>query len=309
MLKLGSHVSMKGASMLEGSVEEALSYGANAFMVYTGAPQNTKRKAVDSLRIEEAHARMEEAGIALEDVVIHAPYIINLANADEEKRAFAVDFLIEEVKRSAAIGAKDIVLHPGNHLDDTLEKAVSRVAESLDRVLAATEGLSVRIALETMSGKGTEVGRRFEELAAVIEKTRHAERLFVCFDTCHTHDAGYDVKEDFAGVMREFDRIIGLDRLSVFHINDSKNPRGANKDRHANLGLGHIGFDALAAIVHDAEYAHIPKILETPYVTADDDAKKRVFPPYKEEIAMLKAKRFDPGLIERIRKNHSRKEG
>jgi len=309
MLKLGSHVSMKGDDMLLGSVEEALHYGANAFMVYTGAPQNTKRKPIDRLRIDEAHARLQEAGIAKADVVIHAPYIINLANADEKKRAFAVEFLIEEVKRSDAIGAKDIVLHPGNHLQDSLEKAVERIAQSLDEVLAATRGQSVRIALETMSGKGTEVGRRFEELAAIIAKTRQADRLSVCFDTCHVHDAGYDVKDDFSGVMREFDRVIGRERLAVFHVNDSKNPRGANKDRHENVGRGHIGFEALASIVHDEDYEDIPKILETPYVTADANAKKRVFPPYKEEIAMLKERRFDPAFLEKIRTSSSRKKG
>lgn len=301
MLKLGCHVSMKGEKMFLGSVEEALSYGANVFMVYTGAPQNTLRKPVSALRIDEARALMTRVGIDVADVVVHAPYIINLATPEESKRRFAVDFLVAEIERTAAMGARQIVLHPGSHLGEGLEEGVRRIASNLDEVIERTAELDVLIALETMSGKGTEVGRSFEELCLIFERVRHPGRLSVCFDTCHTHDAGYAVKSAFNDVIETFDSCIGKHRISVFHVNDSKNPKGANKDRHANIGTGLIGFDALDGIVHHADFTAIPKILETPYVTETETSKKRVYAPYKEEIAMLKERVFRPGLLEEIR--------
>ncbi|MFW5894900.1 MAG: deoxyribonuclease IV [Bacillota bacterium] len=305
MLKIGSHVSMSGKDMLLGSVEEALSYDASTFMVYTGAPQNTKRKPIDAMRIEEAIERMNAEGIHPGDVVIHAPYIMNLANPDPEKQAFAVDFLSEEVKRSHALGAKDIVLHPGSHVKTGSEAGIERIIDGLNKVFEYTKDYPVRIALETMSGKGTEIARSFEELAAIIEGVDHDERLSVCFDTCHVHDAGYDIVHDFEGVMEQFDTVVGLDRIKVVHVNDSKNERGANKDRHANIGTGHIGFEVLNKIVHHPVFEDLPKILETPYVTKDDDSKKRLYPPYKEEIKMFRTETFDPSFIERIRKENA----
>ncbi len=302
MLKIGSHVSLKGDKMFLGSVEEALSYGASAFMVYTGAPQNTRRKALDTMRIDEAKTMWQAAGYAMEDIVVHAPYVMNLANPDPVKQQFAIDFLVNEIKRSEAMGAKEIVLHPGAHVKQGAEAGIERIVSGLNHVLEKTEGSSVNIALETMAGKGTEIGRSFEELRAIIDGVNDSRRLTVCFDTCHTHDAGYDVKEDFEGVMEEFDKVIGKSRIGVFHINDSKNVRGAMKDRHANLGVGEIGFDALNAIVHHPDFAQVPKILETPYVTEDDASTKRIYPPYKAEIAMLKARQFDASFIEDIRK-------
>ncbi len=306
MIKLGSHVSMNGREMLLGSVDEALSYGANAFMIYTGAPQNTRRKPIEDLNIDLAKRRMEEAGIRPEDVIVHAPYVMNLANPDPTKRAFAQDFLVSEIERTAAIGAKHIVLHPGAHVKEGAESAIERIVDGLEKVIERTKAYDVHIALETMAGKGTEVGRSFEELRAIIDGVEHDERLSVCFDTCHTHDAGYDVKGDFDGVMAEFDRIVGQHRIGVFHINDSKNPRGAGKDRHANLGTGYIGFEALNAIIHHPDFTAIPKILETPYVTETDDSTKRVYAPYKEEIAMVKKGMFDPSFIDAIRAKHQR---
>ncbi len=304
MIKLGSHVSMNGREMLLGSVEEALSYGASTFMVYTGAPQNTRRRPIEEMRIEDAKRRMREVGIDPADVVVHAPYIINLANPDPNKRDFAVSFLSEEVRRAEAIGASDIVLHPGSHVKQGVEEGIAYVIDSLNRVVEKTPGMQVRIALETMSGKGTELGRSFEELRRMLEGVEARDRFSVCFDTCHTHDAGYDVRDDFEGVMETFDAVIGLEKLTVFHLNDSKNERGANKDRHANLGKGYIGFERIRELVHDPRYAHIPKILETPYVTRDETAKKREFPPYKEEIEMLREGRYDDAFIERIRRRH-----
>lgn len=305
-LKLGSHVAMQGKAMLLGSVEEALSYDATAFMIYTGAPQNTRRRALEQLQIEPAQTLMADHDIPLDHIIVHAPYIMNLANPDKEKRQFAIEFLVSEINRTAAIGAKHIVLHPGAHVGQGADKGIENIAESLDEVFAQTEGVDVKVALETMAGKGTEIGRNFEEIRAIIDRVKQPDRLSVCFDTCHTHDAGYDIKNDFEGVMRQFDAVVGLERIGVFHINDSKNIQGAAKDRHENLGFGHIGFDALSNIVHHPNFAHIPKILETPYVTENDASKARLYPPYKHEIAMLKSKTFDPAMISRIRAAHQK---
>lgn len=304
MLKLGSHVSMKGKTMFEGSVDEALSYGSTTFMIYTGAPQNTKRKPIETMNIKNAHEKMHQANINPQDIVIHAPYIMNLANPNPEKRAFAVDFLSEEIRRSHALGAKDIVLHPGAHVKTGSDAALKRIIEGLNRVFDNTKETDVRIALETMSGKGTEIARSFEEISAIIDGVDNDERLSVCFDTCHVHDAGYDIVNDLEGVLKHFDETVGLDRIKVLHINDSKNPLGANKDRHANIGMGYIGFDTLNKVVHHDVFKGISKILETPYITKDDTSKKRLYPPYKEEIEMFRTKTFDPEFVEKIRKLH-----
>jgi len=304
MLKLGSHVSMKGKTMFEGSVDEALSYGSTTFMIYTGAPQNTKRKPIETMNIKNAHEKMHQANINPQDIVIHAPYIMNLANPNSEKRAFAVDFLSEEIRRSHALGAKDIVLHPGAHVKTGSDAALKRIIEGLNRVFDNTKETDVRIALETMSGKGTEIARSFEEISAIIDGVDNDERLSVCFDTCHVHDAGYDIVNDLEGVLKHFDETVGLDRIKVLHINDSKNPLGANKDRHANIGMGYIGFDTLNKVVHHDVFKGISKILETPYITKDDTSKKRLYPPYKEEIEMFRTKTFDPEFVEKIRKLH-----
>lgn len=280
MLKIGSHVNLSGDEAFLGSVKEALSYTANTFMVYTGAPQNTIRKPIDKLRIPEAHQLIKESGLNLDDLVVHAPYIMNIANPDDSKYNFAVDFLTEEIKRTEALGIKQIVLHPGAHVGEGVNFGIKRIVQGLNEVLSNTKGSKVKIALETMAGKGTEIGRSFEELAEIIMGIIDNDRITVCFDTCHTHDAGYNIISDFDGVINEFDKIIGKERISVFHINDSKNPQGAKKDRHANIGFGYIGFDVLNYIVHHPDFLEIPKILETPYVKVSDEE----YPPYKEEI-------------------------
>jgi len=304
MIKLGSHVSMNGDKMLLGSVEEALAYDANTFMIYTGAPQNTRRKAIDKMQIKQAHALMETHNIDKADVVVHAPYIMNLANADETKRQFAIDFLTDEIKRSDAMGFSQIVLHPGAHVKQGPEIAIEHIVNGLNQVLENTKDLTVKIALETMSGKGTEIGRNFEEIKAIIDGVTRDERLSVCFDTCHVHDAGYDIVNDVEGVLKHFDDTVGIKRISVLHINDSKNPLGASKDRHENIGFGHIGYEVLSTIVHHPSFTDIPKILETPYLPKTDEDKKRIYPPYKEEIAMLKAKTFDENMKNTIRQKH-----
>lgn len=284
MLKIGSHVGMSGKKMMLGSVEEALSYEANTFMLYTGAPQNTRRKDISELNIEAARTLMREKGI--EEFIVHAPYIINLANTVKpETYELAVNFLRLELKRTSAMGGRILVLHPGAHVGAGVEAGTASIVRGLNEVL--TDDTDCLIALETMAGKGSEIGRSFEELAAIYDGVAKKDRLRVCFDTCHTHDSGYDIVQDFDGVIEQFDHVLGKDQIAVFHINDSKNPRGAKKDRHENLGKGTIGFEALNRIVHHPDFADIPKILETPWIAIDGDPKN-TRAPYKEEIALLR---------------------
>lgn len=292
---LGSHVSMSGKNMLVSASEEAASYGANTFMIYTGAPQNTRRKPIEDLNIEAGQAHMLANGMS--NIVVHAPYIINIGNSlKPETFSLGVDFLQKEIERTAALGAKQIVLHPGAHVGAGADLGIAKIIEGLNEVLS--QDFPVQIALETMAGKGTECGRSFEELAEIINGVTHNERMSVCFDTCHTHDAGYDIVNDFDGVLNQFDQLIGLDRLKVLHINDSKNIRGAGKDRHENIGFGEIGFDALNYIVHHPQLTSVPKILETPFVGSDAKNKK---PPYLYEIEMFKSQTFMPESIENLR--------
>lgn len=294
MLKIGSHVSMSGKSMLLGSSEEAVSYGANTFMIYTGAPQNTRRKSIEDLNIEAGRKHMAENGI--EEIVVHAPYIINIANTTNPATyELGVNFLRSEMERTEALGAGQIVLHPGAHVGAGSGVGIKRIIEGLNEVL--TPEHNVQIALETMAGKGTECGRSFEELAMIMDGVQLNEKLSVCFDTCHTHDAGYNIVEDFDGVLNEFDKIVGIDRLKVLHINDSKNLTGMRKDRHENIGFGHIGFEALSYIVHHPQLQMVPKILETPFVGEDKKDKKA---PYQFEIEMLKSKQYDKELLTKI---------
>ncbi|MFS0879355.1 deoxyribonuclease IV [Bacillus sp. 7586-K] len=294
MLKLGSHVSMSGKKMLLASSEEAVSYGANTFMIYTGAPQNTRRKKIEELNIEAGQAHMKEHGI--EEIIVHAPYIINIGNSTNPATfELGVNFLRSEIERTQAIGAKQIVLHPGAHVGAGADVGIKTIIQGLNEVLEQNQ--EVQIALETMAGKGSECGRTFDELAKIIDGVTHNQHLSVCFDTCHTHDAGYDIVGDFDGVLKEFDSIIGLDRIKVLHINDSKNPMGARKDRHENIGFGHIGFKALNQIVHHPALMDVPKILETPFVGEDKKYKK---PPYKFEINMLREQTFEEDLLEKI---------
>lgn len=281
-MKIGSHVGLKAPLMFEGSVLEAKSYNANCFMVYTGAPQTTKRTRIEDLRIKEAKNDLE--------FIVHAPYIVNLANPDEEKRNFSINFLTEEVKRTYLMGSKVMVLHPGNHVGQGVEKGIELISEGLKKIIENTNDLDVCIALETMAGKGTEVGKSFEELKKIIDLTS-SNRIGVCFDTCHTWDSGYDIR-DFDRVIDEFDNIIGIDLIKAFHINDSKNDLGSHKDRHENIGFGKIGFEALIKIINDKRFDSIPHILETPYVND--------IPPYKYEIEMIKNGIFNEFLLNEI---------
>lgn len=295
-LKIGSHVGMSGKEMFLGSAKEAASYGANALMVYTGAPQNTRRKDVSELNIEAGQAYMKEHG--LQDLIIHAPYIINLGNSVKpETFELAVDFLALELERTKAMGSKILVLHPGAHVGAGEDIGTSQIIKGLNEVL--TSDTKVYVTLETMAGKGSEIGRNFEELARIYDGVHHNDKLRICFDTCHVHDSGLDIVNDFDGVIDKFDRIIGKDQIAVFHINDSKNPRGAGKDRHENIGFGHIGFDTIHRIVYHPDFESIPKILETPYIPSVEDPKK-TYAPYKHEIAMLRVQEFNPKLREQV---------
>lgn len=284
MLKIGSHVGMSGKEMMLGSAKEAVSYNANTFMLYTGAPQNTKRKAISELNIEKAWEYMQSHGI--EEFVVHAPYIINLANSvNEDTYRIGVEFLALEIQRTIAMGSHILILHPGSHVGAGVDIGIDRIAQGLNEVL--TREQDCLIALETMSGKGSEIGRSFEELAAIFDKVRYNDKLRVCMDTCHLNDAGYDVVNHFDDMIDQFDKLIGKEQIALFHINDSKNERGAAKDRHANIGDGTIGTEALRYIVHHPDFMQLPKILETPYVSSSIDPNRKVA-PYREEIALLR---------------------
>lgn len=291
---IGSHVSMSGKDMLLGSAKEAFSYGANVMMVYTGAPQNTRRKPIEELNAEIGKKFMAENGI--KEVVVHAPYIINLANTTKEGYIdFAIEFLKEELKRAEAVGATQVVLHPGSHVGAGVDVGLNQIIYGLNQVL--TKDQKVQIALETMAGKGTELARTFEEIARIIDGVTYNEHLSVTFDTCHVHDAGYDIKHDLSGVLTHFDKTVGLDRIKVLHVNDSKNPVGAHKDRHENFGFGEIGFEALMNVINIPEFKDLPKILETPWIKVEDKVQ---IAPYKKEIEMIRSGKFDSQWIEEL---------
>ena len=277
MLIIGSHVGYKKNTGLVGSVEEALSYGANTFMFYTGAPQNTIRSSIDLNDVKKAYSLMKDNGIDKNKVIVHAPYIINLANPD--KFDFSCRFLSEELKRVETFGMKYLVLHPGSHVGLGVDEGISNIIKALNFVLD-NDNTNVTILLETMAGKGSEVGKSFEELKAIIDGVSKKERLGVCLDTCHLNDAGYDLA-DFDSVISSFDKIIGIHKIKCVHVNDSKNPLGSHKDRHENIGKGTIGLDTLINIIYYDKLKDVPKILETPYIDG--------MAPYKEEIALIKS--------------------
>lgn len=277
MLYIGSHVGFNKNNQLLGSLEEALSYNANTFMFYTGAPQNTMRYAIDDNLTNKAYDMMNEKGILLDKIIVHAPYIINLANPDEEKHNFAINFLKQEVSRCEQLGIKNMVLHPGSHVGEGIDRGIELIIDGLNKVLE--DDNSVCILLETMAGKGSEVGSCFEEIKRIIDGVNKKELIGVCIDTCHIHDAGYDIS-DFDNVLTEFDRIVGLKYVRCIHVNDSKNILGARKDRHENIGKGYIGLENLVNVIYNKRLDDIPKILETPYI--NDVA------PYKEEIELLR---------------------
>ena len=291
MLIIGSHVGFKKDEQLLGSLKEALSYGANTFMFYTGAPQNTKRYPIEDGLTLEALNLMKEHNIDYSKVIVHAPYIINLANDnDPEKFMFAVNFLKEELERCEMLGIQNVVLHPGSHVGLGVDQGITNIAKALNMVLDTSK---VRVLLETMAGKGSEVGSKLEEIKQIIDLVQYKDRIGVCLDTCHLSDAGYDLS-DFDKFLDQFDKIIGIDKIYCVHVNDSKNDLGAHKDRHENFGFGHIGFDTLIKIIYNERLKNVPKILETPYVDGE-------YAPYKYEIEMIRNKVFDDDLISKIK--------
>lgn len=298
-LIIGSHVSFKSDKQLLGSVNEALSYGENTFMFYTGAPQNTMRSNINDNLTNKALEVMKENNINIDNVIVHAPYIVNLAKEDND---FAISFLKQEIKRCSMLHIKYMVLHPGSSVSITKEEGINNIINALNIIL--DNEYDVTICLETMAGKGNEVGSNLLEIKNIIDKIEYQNKIGVCLDTCHLNDAGYDIS-NFDSILDEIDKLIGIDKIKCIHINDSKNILGSKKDRHENIGLGSIGFNNLINVIYNKRISNIPKILETPYVTIDNNSKDKIYPPYKQEIDMIKNKSFDNNLLDKIRKYYS----
>ena len=288
MLKIGSHVSFRKDDQLLGSLNEALSYGANTFMFYTGAPQNTNRIALDDVLTQKAKEKMLENSIDINDIIVHAPYIINLANSDENKYDFSINFLKQECQRCEKLGVNKLVLHPGSHVGLGEKKGLENIIYALNQILPTTK---TTILLETMAGKGSELGKTIEEIKTIIEGVNYPN-IGICIDTCHISDAGYDTK-NFDYYLDKLEKENLLDKVGCVHINDSKNPNGAHKDRHENIGFGYLGFDNLINIIYNPRLEHVSKILETPYVDQ--------YPPYKLEIEMIRNKKFNSNLKEEVK--------
>lgn len=290
MLYIGSHVSYTKDDQLLGSVKESISYGANTFMFYTGAPQNTIRSKIDLNKLTEAKQLMIDNNIDYSKVIVHAPYIINLANnKEEDKYNFSIRFLHDELERCNILGINNIVLHPGSHVGLGVDTAIKNIINALNIVL--DNSYNIKILLETMAGKGTEIGRTIDELKEIIDGVKYKDKIGICLDTCHLNDAGYDISS-FDSILDEIDNKIGLEYVKCVHVNDSKNLRGSHKDRHENIGFGTIGFDNLLNVIYNERLSEIPKILETPYI--NDKA------PYKLEIEQIKNKIFNSNLKDEI---------
>ena len=300
MLIIGSHVGFKKNQLLD-SVNEAILYGANTFMFYTGAPQNTLRSKLDNNLIKKAHELMKKNNIDINNVVCHAPYIVNPATNDEVKKEFAINFLKQEIKRCEDLGITKMVLHPGSAVNETREEGINNIIDTLNNILDSNT--NVTILLETMAGKGNELGITTEELKSIIDNVIIKDRIGICLDTCHLNDSGYDMNI-FDEYLLEFDKLIGIEKIGCIHINDSKNIISSHKDRHENIGIGTIGFNTLLNIIYNEKLKDIPKILETPYVGNYDGDKERLYPPYKYEIEMIKNKSFDNNLLENIRNEY-----
>lgn len=303
MLIIGSHVSF-GTKQILGALEEALSYNANTFMFYTGAPTNTIRKDINEEIVKKAQISMQANNIDINNVVCHAPYIVNLGSKkDADKYNFSIDFIRNELKRCDEMGITKMVLHPGNAIGIEKEEGLNNIAEALNKILDGTT--SCKILLETMAGKGTECGCTTDELKYIIDSVANKEQIGVCIDTCHIFDGGYDIS-NFDTYLKEFDEKIGIDKIGCIHVNDSKNILGSHKDRHANIGIGNIGFNNLINIIYHEKLENIPKILETPYIGDTDDSKERLYPPYKYEIEMIRNKEFNPNFLNDIRTEYKK---
>ena len=288
---IGSHVNF-GSEQLLGSAKQAVSFGANTFMFYTGAPQNTIRKDIKDDLTDEAVKYMKENNIDINNVICHAPYIINLANKEKEDSwNFSISFLKNEINRITKMGINYIVVHPGNALKIDRMEALNNIAEAINNIIT-TETMPM-ILLETMAGKGTECGINIYEINEILNKVNLKEKVGVCLDTCHLNDSGIDISK-FDEYLNEFDEKIGIEKIKCVHVNDSKNEIGTHKDRHANLGYGTIGFENLINVIYNTRLKNVPKILETPWIGE--------YPPYKIEIDMIKSKKFNPNLEEEVSK-------
>lgn len=292
MLIIGSHVGFNKNTQLMGSLEETLSYGANTFMFYTGAPQNTNRSSIEDGLTLEAMAKMKSINFDYSKVIVHAPYIINLANPDKEKFMFSVRFLQEEIERCEQLGINKLVLHPGSHVGNGVDTGLDSIVKGLDMILENTKN-NVTILLETMAGKGTELGTDIKQIKYIIDNCKYKDNIGICLDTCHLNDSGIDLTK-FNEYLDLFDKEIGLNKVGCIHINDSKNEINTHKDRHENIGFGTIGFNTLIDIIYNDRLENVPKILETPYVDKE-------YPPYKYEIEMIRNKVFDKELINKIK--------
>jgi len=304
MLIIGSHVSF-GKDQILGALKEALSYEENTFMFYTGAPTNTIRKDIDLNLVEEAKKLMKENDIDINNVICHAPYIVNLGNkSDLDKWKFSIDFIRGELSRCDEMGITKMVLHPGNAIGITPEEGINNIIEAVNQILDGTT--KCKILFETMAGKGTECGRTTDEIAKLINGVNKKDQIGVCLDTCHLNDGGYDIAK-FDEYLDEFDQKVGIKYIECVHVNDSKNERESHKDRHANIGIGTIGFDNLINVIYNKRLENIPKILETPYIGDTDDAKERLYPPYKYEIRMIRAKKYNPEFLNETREEYKGK--
>lgn len=282
---IGSHVSF-GKDQLLGSAKMAASYGANTFMFYTGAPQNTIRADINADLIDKAKDFMQENNIDINNVICHAPYIINLANKEKvESWNFSIAFLKNEISRITKMGINYIVVHPGNALKLDKMEALANISEAINYII--DENTLPMILLETMAGKGSECGINLYELKEIYNNINLKDKVGFCLDTCHLNDSGVDIAK-FDDYLIEFDNEIGIDKIKCIHINDSKNIIGAHKDRHANIGYGTIGFDNLINVIYNPKLKDVPKILETPYIND--------YPPYKFEIDMIVSKKFNANL-------------
>ena len=281
-LIIGSHVSFTKDTQLLGSLNEALSYNANTFMFYTGAPQNTNRCSINKELTIEAQQKMKENNMHIKNIIIHAPYIINLANINNMD--FNIRFLQEEINRASELNVTKIVLHPGSHIGKGIESGINNIVNALNQI----NFKNIVVLLETMAGKGTECGVNITELKQIIDNIKDKEHIGICLDTCHLNDSGIDIN-NFDEYLDEFDKLIGIDKIGCIHINDSKNPINSHKDRHENIGFGTIGFENLINVIYNERLKNIPKILETPYIN-----KKA---PYKEEIEMIRKKEFNSNMM------------
>ena len=272
MFYIGWHLSASDGFLAMGKT--ALSIGANTFQFFTRNPRGSKAKAIDPADVAAFLALATENGFGT--LVAHAPYTINPCSKDEHTREFARMTLADDLKRMEHIPGNVYNFHPGSHTGQGMETGIGQIAETLNAIL--TPDIRTTVLLETMSGKGSEVGSRFEELREIIDRVELSDKLGVCLDTCHVSDAGYDIADDPDGVLTEFDRVIGLDRLRAVHVNDSLNPRSSHKDRHARIGEGCLGAEALGRVVRHPALQGLPFVLETP----------NELPGYAREIALLK---------------------